>query len=193
VTILLWKTRAMVTLPPAMRSEERPWRYPLGVGLLIVLLIVALVLLVLTEQNYTAFREALQGIQFTVSLTHFEQLASQEARLQWTVTVTMPAQKIPASLELLDWHLYSADRSTYLGYYTSGDVQIALGPNTEIPLEAAIRGPNFEKLQRLQEESPQETALLFQGVALVMFQLPQREERKKFPVASVFMLPKEGE
>lgn len=176
-----------------MRSEERSWRYVVGVGLLIVLSVVSLVLLALTERSYTAFREALQGIQFTVRLTLFEQIASQEARLQWTVTVTMPAQKIPASLELLDWHLYSADGSTYLGYYTSGDVQIALGPTTEVPLEATIRGPNLEKLQRLQEESPQETALLFQGVALVMFQLPQREERKKFPVVGVFILPKEGE
>ena len=176
-----------------MRSKERSWRYPLGVGLLGVLLIASLVLLALTEQNYKAFREALQGIEFTARLTLFEQIAPQEARLRWTVTVTMPAHRIPASLELLDWHLYSADRSTYLGYYTSGDVQIALGPQTEVPLEATVRGPNFEKLQRLQDESPQETALLFQGVALVMFQLPQREERKKFPVVSVFMLPKEGE
>ncbi len=183
----------MVTSLLAMRSKERSWRYPVGIGLLGILLIASLVLLTIAEQNYKAFREALQGIEFTVRLTLFEQSAPQEARLQWAVTVTMPAQKVPASLELLDWHLYSADGSTYLGYYTSGDVQIALGPQTEVPLEATMRGPNLEKLQRLQEESPQETALLFQGVALVMFQLPQREERKKFPVVGVFILPKEGE
>lgn len=183
----------MGTSSHAMRSKERSWRYIFGAGLLAALLIVSLALLALTEQAYKAFRETLQGLQFTVRLTHFEQTAPQEARLQWTVTVTMPTQKIPASLELLDWHLYSADESTYLGYYTSGDVQIALTSTAEVPLAATISGLNFEKLQRLQQESSQEIALLFQGKALVMFQLPQKEERKKIDVVGVFTLPREEE
>lgn len=155
-------------------------------------LVVSVILLALTEQSYQTFREALQGIQLTVHLTDVDQVAPQEARFRWTVTVTMATQKIAASLELLDWHIYSADQSVHLGYYTSGDIQIPLKSVTEIPLEAIIRGSHFEKLQRLQEASG-ETALLFQGVALVMFQLPKREERKKIPVVGVFTIPKEGE
>jgi hypothetical protein len=61
---------------------------------------------------------------------------------------------------------------------------------TEIPIEATIEGPNFEKLQRLLAESPQPT-LLFQGAARVMFQLPRAEERKKIPVVGVFALSQE--
>lgn len=173
-----------------MRSEERSWRYVVGVSLLTVLSVVSLVLLALTEQSYTAFRETLQRIQFSIRLESFEQTAPQEARLKWVVTVTMPAPKIPMALELLDWHLYSADGSTYLGFYTSSEIQLALTSVTEVPLEAVVSGPNFEKLQRLQEKSG--TTLLFQGMARVMFQLPQKEERKKIPVVGVFMLPGEG-
>ncbi len=175
-----------------MRSEKRSWRYAVGVSLLTVLSVVSLVLLALSEQSYTAFREALQGIQFAVRLTHFE-LSPQEARLQWTVTVTMPTPKIAVSLELLDWHIYSVDKSTHLGSYSSGDVQIALASVTEVPLEATLKGYHFEKLQSLREESSEATELLFEGVALVMFQLPKKEERKKFPVVGVFTLPKERE
>lgn len=181
----------MATSWLAMRSEERSWRYVVGVGLLAVLLVVSLVLLALSERSYTAFREALQGIQFAVRLTHFEQLSSQEARLRWIVTVTMPPLKIPALLELIDWHLYSGDGSTYLGFYTSGEMELALTPLTEVSLEAVVGGAHFEKLQRLQAEP--ETTLLFQGMARVMFRLSHKEERKKIPVVGVFTLPKEGE
>lgn len=174
-----------------MRSEECSWRYVVGVGLLIALSVVSLVLLALTERSYTAFREALQRIQFAIRLESFEQIAPQEVRLRWVVTVTMPVQKIPITLELLDWYLYSADRDTYLGFYTSGEIQLALTSITEVPVEAVVSGPNFEKLQRLQEKPG--TTLLFQGMARVMFQLPQKEERKKIPVVGVFMLPGEGE
>lgn len=174
-----------------MRSEERSWRYVVGVSLLAVLFVVSLVLLALTEQKYTAFREALQQIQFAIRLESFEQIAPQEARLRWVVTITTPVPKIPMVLELLDWHLYSADRGTYLGFYTSGEIQLALTSVTEVSVEAVISGPNFEKLQRLQQEPG--TMLLFQGMARVMFQLPQKEERKKIPVVGVFMLPGEGE
>lgn len=182
----------MVTSPLVMRSEERSWRYPLGIGLLVVLLSASVVLLILAVLEYQAFREALQGIQFEIRFTSLEPVDSQGVRLHWIVTASMPVQKIPASVELLDWHLYSADQSTYLGYYTSGDVRIPLRSRTEIPLEALIQGPNLEKLQRLREESSHEVALLFQGVALVMFELPKREERKKIPVVGVFVVPKEG-
>jgi predicted metal-dependent TIM-barrel fold hydrolase len=173
-----------------MRSEGRSWQEIVGVSLLGVLLIVSLALLFLTEQSYAAFKATLQGIQFAVQLTDVEQVAPQQAHLRWIITVTIPNPKIPASLELLDWHLRSVDGSMHLGYYTTGEIQVALASLTEVPAEALIEGPNFEKLQRIQEAS--ERALLFQGMARLRFRLPRGEESKIIPVEGIFTLP-EGE
>jgi len=173
-----------------MRSERRSWLEIVGVSLLGVLLLISLVLLFLTEQSYAAFRQLLQGIQFTVELTDFEQVAPQQAHLRWIVTVTIPNLKTPASLELVDWHVRSADGSMHLGYYTTGEIQITLASVTKVPVEAVIEGPNFEELQQIREAS--EGALLFQGMARLRFRLPRGEEIKIIPVVGVFTLP-EGE
>ncbi|MCL6642699.1 MAG: hypothetical protein K6T71_05195 [Candidatus Bipolaricaulota bacterium] len=154
------------------------------VGLLVLVLVVSLVLLAWAERRYVEFLETLQGIQFSVQLTDFEQIAPQQARLRWVVTVTIPNPKTPASLELLDWRVRSADERTHLGYYTTGETQIALASVTQIPAEALIEGTNFEKLQRLASE----TTLLFVGSARVVFQLPQGRESKIIPVVGVFAL-----
>jgi len=175
-----------------MRSEKGSWRQIVGIGLLSLALIVSVALLVWAERRYTEFRETLQGIEFSVQLTDFE-ITPQQARLRWIVTVAMRAQKTPAWLELLEWHVYSADGETYLGLYSTGEIQIALAPNIEIPLEATLEGPNLEKLQRLLEKSPQEIALLFQGGTRVMFQLPRGQENKKIAVVGVSTLPREHE
>jgi len=169
-----------------MRFDRR-WLAP--VGLLVLVFVVSLVLLTWAERRYTEFLETLQGIQFSVELADFEQTAPQQARLRWVVTVTIPNPKTPASLELLDWRVRSADERTHLGYYTTGETQIALASVTEIPVEAVIEGPNFEKLQRLQEAS--ETTLLFVGSARVVFQLPRGRESKIIPVVGVFTLQHE--
>jgi hypothetical protein len=174
-----------------MRSEARPWQSRIGLSLLAAVALISGVSLGVAEYRYVAFRQTLQQIQFAVRLTDFALVEeNQHARLRWIVTVTMPTLQIPAFLELLDWHVRSADESTYLGYYTTGEIQVALTSMTEIPIEATIEGPNFEKLQRLLAESPQPT-LLFQGAARVMFQLPRAEERKKIPVVGVFTLSQE--
>jgi hypothetical protein len=159
------------------------------VGLLVLVLVVSGVLLAWAERRYAEFLETLQGIQFSVQLTDFEQISPQQARLRWVVTVTIPNPKTPASLELLDWHVRSANERTHLGYYTTGETQIALASVTQIPVEALIEGPNFEKLQRLLEAS--ETALLFAGSARVVFQLPRGRESKIIPVEDVFTLQHE--
>ncbi len=181
----------MGILSHAMRSERRPWRSRIGLGLLAAVLVVSGVSLAWTEYHYIAFRQTLQQIRFAVRLTDFDSADDQHARFRWVVTVTMPSPKIPAFLELLDWHMYSADGSTYLGYYTTGEMQVALTSMTEIPIAATLEGPNFEKLQHLLAESLPETSLLFQGMARVMFQLPRAEERKKIPIMGLFTLPKE--
>jgi hypothetical protein len=157
------------------------------VGLLVLVFAVSLILLAWAERRYAEFLETLQGIRFSVKLTDFEQIAPQQARLRWVVTVTIPNPKTPASLELLDWHVRS--ERTHLGYYTTGETQIALASVTKIPVEAVIEGPNFEKLQRLQEAS--ETTLLFAGSARVVFQLPRGRESKIIPVEDVFTLQHE--
>ncbi len=171
-----------------MRSEQRSWRQIAGVGLLAISLVLSLVLLLLTERSYGAFREALQRIQFEIRLRDFQQIAPQQARFQWRALITMPELKVPAWLELLDWKLYSADGSVYLGFYTTSEVQIALTSATEVSLEAVIEGPNFEKLQHLQAAS-KSVELLFQGTARVLFRLPQGEIRKKIPAVGTFTLP----
>ncbi len=162
-----------------------------------MLLMVSLALLYLTESSYGAFRQALQQIQFDIDLTDHSELPQQQVRLQWVVTVTMPTVKILAQLELLDWHLRSADGSVHLGFYTSKDIEIELpaGKETEVPLEAVLTGSNVEELQQLRQTVPNEEAvmLLFQGTALVMFQLPQGQVRKKIPVMGSFTLNAEGE
>ncbi len=157
-------------------------------------LIVSLALLYLTESSYGAFREALQQIQFSIRLTGYQEMAPQQARLQWMATVKMPPVKILAQLELLDWHLRSADGSVHLGYYTSKDIEIELpaGKETEVPLEAVLTGSNVEELQQLRQDE-EAVRLLFQGIALVMFQLPQGQVRKKIPVMASFTLNAEGE
>lgn len=170
-----------------MRSERSSWRQIAGVGLLAALLILSVILLVLTERSYAAFRRTLQSIQFEIRLTDFQQIASQQARLQWQAIVTIPELEVPAQLELLGWKLYSADGGTYLGSYTTSEIEITLTPTTEIPLEAVIEGPNFEKLQHLRAESGI-VELLFQGTARVLFQLPQGGVRKKIPAVGVFAL-----
>lgn len=171
-----------------MRSEQRSWRQIAGVGLLAAVLVLSVVLLILTERSYGAFRETLQRIQFEIRLTDFQQIAPQQARFQWQALVTAPNLKVPAWLELLDWKLYSADGSVYLGFYTTSEIQVALTSTTEVPLEAVIEGPNLEKLQRLQAES-QTVELLFQGIMRVLFRLPQGEVRKKIPAQGIFVLP----
>jgi hypothetical protein len=158
-----------------------------------MLLMVSLALLYLTESSYGAFRQALQQIQFDIDLTgHSEFPQQQQVRLQWVVTVTMPSVKILAQLELLDWHLRSADGSVHLGFYTSKDIEIELpaGKETAVPLEAVLTGSNVEELQQLRQTVPDEEAvmLLFQGTALVMFELPQGQVRKKIPVRGSFTL-----
>lgn len=169
-----------------MRSETRSWRQSAGIGLLAAIFVLSLVLLFLTERSYGAFRDTLKNIQFEIRLTSWEETAPQQARLRWQATVTIPDLKVPVQLELLDWHLRSADGRVHLGFYTTGEVQIALTKATSIPLEALLEGPNFEKLQRLRAESQ---TLLFDGMARVMFRLPQGEVRKKIPAASTFTLP----
>ena len=175
-----------------MKSENRSWRQIAGAGLLAALLILSVILLLLTERSYGAFRKTLQSIQFEIRLTDFQQIAPQQARFQWQATVTVPELKVPAWLELLDWKLYSADESVYLGFYTTSEIEIALTATTEIPLEAVIEGPNFEKLQNLLAESGS-VGLRFQGTARVLFRLPQGEVRKKIPAVGIFTLPKEGD
>ncbi|MFN4217883.1 MAG: hypothetical protein ACK4HB_01135 [Candidatus Bipolaricaulia bacterium] len=175
-----------------MKSENRSWRQLAGISLLAVSLCISLVLLFLTERSYGAFRETLRNIQFEIRLTGVEQIGPQQVRLRWIATVTAPTLKVPSWLELLDWKLYSADESVYLGFYTTSEIQIALASGREIPLEAVVEGPNFEKLQRLREQSS-EVALLFQGTARVMFRAPQGEVRKKLPAVGIFTLPKEGD
>jgi len=175
-----------------MKSEKRSWRRLAGVGLLAASLLASLTLLFLTERSYGAFRETLKNIQFEVRLVSWEQIAPQQVRLRWLATVAAPVLKVPTWLELVDWHLRSADESVYLGFYTTSEVQIALQPGAEIPLEAVVAGPNFEKLQGVREKSS-EVALLFQGTARVMFRAPRGEVRKKVPVVGSFTLPKEEE
>lgn len=175
-----------------MRSEERSWRPLAGIGLLAITLVVSLVLLFLTERSYGAFRETLRNLRFEIGLISWEEIAPQRARLRWLATVTVPDLNVPSWLELLDWHLRSADERVYLGFYTTSEVQIALTSGVKIPLEAVIEGPNFEKLQSLRAESS-EVALLFQGTARVMFRAPRGEVRKKVPVMGLFTLGKEGE
>lgn len=174
-----------------MRSERGSWRQLAGISLLGASLLVSLVLLFMTERSYGAFRETLRNIQFEIRLISWEEIAPQRARLRWVATVTAPHLKTPSWLELLDWHLRSADGSVYLGFYTTSEIQVALTSGVTIPLEAVLEGPNFEKLQGLREQSSQ-VALLFQGNARVMFRAPQGEVRKIIPVVGMFALGNPG-
>lgn len=179
-----------------MKSNQRRWRPLAAWGLLALLLLISLVLLYLTESSYGAFRAALQQIQFEIRLTDSQEVSPQEVRLQWVATVKMPSVKIPAQLELLDWHLRSSDGNVHLGFYTTRDIQIGLqaGGATEIPLEAVLEGPNTEKLGQLREAAPNEAVpLLFDGKALITFQLPRGERSEKFDVISTFTLAGEEE
>lgn len=175
-----------------MKSEKRSWRQIAGALLLAALLTLSLVLLTLTERSYAAFRETLQRFQFEIRLTEFRTIGPQQARLHWQARLAVPELKIPAWLELLDWKLYSADGRVYLGFYTTSEVQIDLTAAMEIPLEAQIEGPNFEKLQQLLQAESETVALLFQGTARVLFRLPQGEVRKKIPTVGLFAIPTEG-
>ncbi len=179
-----------------MKSEQRSWRQTAGWGLLSLLLLISFISLYLTESSYGAFREALQQIQFEMRLTDYQEepAPKQQVRLHWVATVKMPPVKILAQLELLDWHLRSADGSVHLGFYTSKDIEIELpaGKETEVPLEAVLTGSNVEELQQLRQDK-KAVGLLFQGTALVMFQLPQGQVRKKIPVVASFTLNPEGE
>lgn len=176
-----------------MKSDQRQWRPIAAWGLLSLLLLISLVSLYFTESSYGAFREALQQIQFEIRLTDY-QLAPRQVRLQWVAIVKMPPVKIPAWLELLDWHLRGADGNVHLGFYTTRDVQIELvaGGITEVPLEAVLEGSNVEELEQLR--APNEAvSLLFDGKALIMFQLPRGERREKFDVISTFMIIQQEE
>ncbi len=176
-----------------MKFEQRSWWQVAGIGLLAALLLLSLALLILTERNYGMFREALRTIQFEIRFTGIDQSESRKAHLRWQVTVTGPAPKVQSRLELLDWHLRSADQSVHLGFYTTSEIHVALASGTEIPLEAVVEGNNFDKLQRLRDESPNGTVqLLFDGHARVVFRAPRGEISKIIPVVGVFTLA-EGE
>ncbi|MCX8103209.1 MAG: hypothetical protein N3E42_02030 [Candidatus Bipolaricaulota bacterium] len=177
-----------------MKSEILSWRQLTGRSLLAASLLLSVVLLGLTERNYAAFRETLRHIQFEIRLVEFQQIESQRALLRWHARASGPAPKVPSSLELLDWHLRSADGSVYLGFYTTSEIEVALAPGVEIPLEAVVEGNNFAKLRRLREESPGGAVpLRFDGAARVVFRAPRGKVSKIIPVVGVFTLGAMGE